>query len=113
MIRKGDVFWFGADPILGSEQGGRRPAVVVSRNTINDFSPVIVIVPITTYRGQRLYPSDVLLVSPDGGLKSDSVALGLQIRAVDKSRLGGRIGALNDSSIKNLEAALLKVLDIQ
>ena len=112
MIRRGEVYWFGADPILGSEQGGRRPAIIVSRNAINDSSPVIVIIPIITYRNQRLYPSDVLIQAPDGGLKSDSVALGLQIRAVDKSRLGTRIGTLDSATVAQIEAALLKVLDI-
>jgi mRNA interferase MazF len=86
-ILRGDVFLFEPDPTQGSEQSGRGPAVVVSRDAINDASRVIVVVPITTYRRQNLYPSDVLVIAPEGGIDADSVVLGLQIRSIDKSRL--------------------------
>lgn len=113
MIRRGEVYWFGPDPVMGSEQSGRRPAVVVSRDAINRSSPVLVIVPVTTHRSQLLYPSDVLVRAPEGGLEADSVLLGLQIRAVDKRRLGVRMGILRSSTVEKLERALLTVLDIQ
>ena len=112
MITRGTVLWFEPDPILGSEQAGRRPAVVISRNAVNEHSPVVVVVPVTTYRGQQLYPSDVLLQAPEGGLKSDSVVMGLHIRAVDKRRLRGEIGRLGQEAVGRIERAVLQVLDI-
>ena len=60
-MQRGDVFWFEPDPVRGSEQAGRRPAIIVSRDAINRVSPVVIVVPLTTYRGQTLYPSDVLI----------------------------------------------------
>ncbi|MBX3167273.1 MAG: type II toxin-antitoxin system PemK/MazF family toxin [Candidatus Eremiobacteraeota bacterium] len=112
-MRRGEVFWFGPDPAHGSEQSGRRPAVVVSRDAVNDSSPVIVVVPLTTYKKQRLYPSDVVVRPPDGGLTAESVVLGLQMRAIDKSRLGSRLGKLKESTLTQVENALLEVLDIR
>jgi mRNA interferase MazF len=112
-MQRGDVLWFEPDPVTGSEQAGRRPAVVLSRDAINRASPVVVIVPLTTYRGQRLYPSDVLVRAPEGGLSQDSVALGLHIRAVDKRRLGARLGRVDPTTLQQIEQGLLQVLDIQ
>jgi mRNA interferase MazF len=112
-MQRGDVFWFEPDPVLGSEQAGRRPAIVVSRDAINNASPVIIVVPLTPYRGQTLYPSDVLIRAPEGGLSQDSVALGLQIRAIDRRRLGPRLGRISSTTLKQLDQAILQVLDIQ
>ena len=111
-MRRGEVYWFEPDPIRGSEQAGRRPAVLVSRDSVNQASPVILVVPLTSYRGQHLYPSDVLIESPDGGLGQDSVAMALHLRAVDKDRIGALIGELTPVSLVKLESAILQVLDI-
>jgi len=111
-VVRGSVHWYVADPVLGSEQAGRRPALVVSRNSINRSSPVVIIVPLTTYRGQTLYPSDTLLEPPEAGIRQASVAIGLQIRAVDRRRLDGELGQLSRSAMTRIEAALLQVLDI-
>lgn len=111
-MQRGDVFWYEPDPVVGSEQAGRRPAVVLTRDAINRASPVVVMVPVTTYRGQRLYPSDVLLRAPEGGLTADSVAMALHIRSVDRRRLGARLGSLGVETILAVERAVLQVLDI-
>jgi mRNA interferase MazF len=74
---------------------------------------VILVVPCTTYRaGRRLYPSQVLLHAPDGGLDVDSVALGEQIRALATSRLGRRRGQLSATALTQLDRALLIALDL-
>jgi mRNA interferase MazF len=111
-MQRGDVFWFEPDPVRGSEQAGRRPAIIVSRDIINRVSPVIIIVPLTTYYGQTFYPSDVLIHAPDGGLSQDSVAMGLHIRAIDKQRLGARLGHISTATMAQVEQAILQVLDI-
>lgn len=110
---RGDVFWFEPDPVRGSDQAGRRPAIVVSRDTVNQASPVIIVVPLTTHRGQKTYPSDVLIRAPEGGLNQDSVALGLHISAIDKRRLGTQIGRVTPRTLREVEQAILQVLDVQ
>ncbi len=112
-MQRGDVFWFEPDPVFGSEQAGRRPGIVLSRDAVNRASPVIIVVQLTTYRGQALYPSDVLVRAPEGGLARDSVVLGLHIRAIDRRRLGQRLGCVYPSTLEQIEQAILQVLDIQ
>jgi mRNA interferase MazF len=111
-VKRGEVYYARLDPVEGSEQARTRPVVVVSRDAINTRSPVIVVVPCTTYREQMLYPSQILLYPPEGGLTRRSVAMAEQIRAVDKSRLGGLQGILSNAALQQLEEALLIALDL-
>jgi mRNA interferase MazF len=112
-LKRGDIFEARLDPTEGSEQAGFRPVVIVSRDAINQASPVVVVVPCTTYRGtRRIYPSQVLLRASEGGLRVDSVALGEQVRAIAKTRLGQRWGTLSNEALRNLERALLITLDL-
>jgi mRNA interferase MazF len=112
-LRRGEVFDARLDPTQGSEQAGTRPVVIVSRNAINEASPVVVVVPFTTYReGRRVYPSQVLVEPPDGGLGTKSLALGEQVRAISKSRLSTRRGALSMPVIRRIDEALLVTLDL-
>lgn len=112
-MRRGAVYDARLDPTEGSEQAGSRPVVIVSRDAINTVSPVVLAVPCTTYRlGRRLYPSQVLLHAPDGGLTADSVALGEQVRALAKSRLGRQRGMLSAEALTELDRALLIALDL-
>ena len=112
-MKRGEVYDARLDPTEGSEQAGSRPVVIVSRNAINAASPIVITVPCTTYRrGRRVYPSQVLLRAPDGGLEVDAVALGEQVRALAKSRLLRRRGALSSLTLAHLERALLIALDL-
>jgi mRNA interferase MazF len=112
-MRRGDVYWVRLDPTEGSEQAGTRPAVIVSRDSVNRASSVVVVCPLTSASNvTRLYPSDVLVQTPDGGLAVDSVILTLQIRAVAKTRLGHRLGALKPTTLQRLNHALDATLDL-
>ena len=112
-MRRGEVYDARLDPTEGSEQAGIRPVVIVSCDAINAASPVILVVPCTTYRaGRRLYPSQVLLQAPDGGLDVDSVALGEQVHALVTSRLGRRRGQLSPTTLNQFDRALLIALDL-
>ena len=112
-MNRGDVYLARLDPTEGSEQSGSRPVVVVSRDAINRSSPVVIVVPVTSWtKGRRIYPSQVLLTAPEGGLRSDSVALGEQVRAIAKDRLSGRWGALQGDTMHRIDRALLIVLDL-
>lgn len=112
-MRRGDVYDTRFDPIEGSEAGGRRPAVIVSRDAFNSASPVVVVVPCTTYReGRRIYPSQVLLRASQGGLSADSLAQTEQVRAVSKSRLVRHRGSLSSRTMSAVAGALAIVLDL-
>jgi mRNA interferase MazF len=112
-MQRGEVYWVRLDPIEGSEQAGTRPAVIVSRDAINRYSPVVVICPLTSATNvTRLYPSDVLVRAPEGGLLTDSVALTLHVRAVAKTRLGERLGKLEPTTVQRIAQALRITLDL-
>ena len=112
-MRRGDVFEARLDPVEDSEQAGTRPVIVVSRDAINEASPVVVVVPCTTSKPERrIYPSQVLLQAPDGGLRADSIALGEQVRAIAKTRLRARWGTLSSVAMRLLDRALLITLDL-
>jgi mRNA interferase MazF len=112
-VKRGEVFEARLDPTEGSEQAGVRPVVVVSRDAINQASPVVVVVPCTSHRApRRIYPSQVLLRAPEGGLKVDSVALCEQVRAVAGTRLIERWGMLSPATLRRIERALLITLDL-
>jgi mRNA interferase MazF len=112
-MKRGEVYWIRLDPIERSEQAGTRPGVIVSRDAINQYSPVVVICPLTgVHPLTRLYPSDVLVKAPKGGLQVDSVVLTLQVRAVAKSRLQRRLGQLEPDTMAQVDRALKITLDL-
>ena len=111
--RRGDVFAARLAPTIGSEQAGTRPVVVVSNDDFNDALPLVTIVPLTNYRaGRLLYPSESIVAAAGSGLRADSIALGQQIRTIDRSRLGRRIGTLPAEAIAGVERALRNHLDL-
>jgi mRNA interferase MazF len=113
VIRRGDVYMARLDPHEGSEQAGQRPVVVVSRDSINEHSSVIVIVPVTDRANKKtIYPSQVVLKAGDGGLTKDSVALGDQIRAISSSRLARYMGHVSVPSLSQIGSALKIALDL-
>ena len=111
-MRRGEVYSANLNPIQGSEQSGVRSVIVVSRNAINDNSPVVLVVPCTTDRGQRVYPSQVRLDAGEGGLRQNSIAMAEQVRAIDKRRLGELWGTLSERTLRQLDRALLIALDL-
>lgn len=112
-MKRGDVYLARLDPTESSEQAGTRPVIIVSRDAINASSPVVVVVPCTTFHpNRRLFPNHVHLRSPDGGLRADSIALGEQVRAIAKQRLLDRWGALSKPALNSVDRALLITLDL-
>lgn len=111
-MKRGEIYSANLNPTEGSEQSGNRPVVIVSRNAINRNSPVVLIVPCTTDRGQRVYPSQVRIGAGEGGLGQESIAMADQVRAIDKRRLGELWGALPDPTLRNLDLALVIALDV-
>ena len=111
-MKRGEVYNASLDPTTGSEQSGFRPVVLVSRDAINEYSPVVLVVPCAAFRGQRIYPTQVRIFAPDGGLDVDSVAMAEQMRVIDKSRMQDLRGTLSASSLRQLNRALLIALDL-
>jgi len=105
--KRGEIHLLRLDPTEGSEQAGTRPALVVSRDALNQASPVIVVCPFTDMkRVPRMYPCDVRVRAPEGGLTRDSAVLTGQVRAVAKSRLVKRLGELSAETMHEVEQAL-------
>ncbi len=112
-MKRGEVYDARLEPTEGSEQGGIRPVIIVSRDIINSSSPVILALPCTTYRqSKKVYPTQVLIKTPDGGLEKDSIAMAEQVRVLSKNRLIRLRGILLESTIKQLDRALLIALDL-
>ncbi len=112
-MTRGDVYEALLDPTKGSEQGGTRPVVIVSRDAININSPIVVIVPLSKRENHpRIYPSQVEIRSGNGNLSKDSVAMGEQVRAISKERLTKVIGHLPNAVIVKINAALKIALDL-
>ena len=112
-MMRGDVYDARLSPTEGSEQAGMRPVIIVSRNAINQYSPVIVVVPLTDAANlKRTYPSDVLIRQPEGGLTLDSVALTGQVRAIAKTRLLRQRGALSSEVVEQVVRALRVTIDL-
>jgi mRNA interferase MazF len=89
------------DPVIGSEQGKTRPALVISDEEVNRILPVTTILPITSLKpGRTVYPNEVFISKGTGGLKKESVILCHQIRAIDKRRIIFKLGNIEDSKLK-------------
>ena len=101
VIKRGDMFYADLSPVVGSEQGGIRPVLVIQNNTGNKYSPTIIVSAITSQMNKSKLPTHIELDSEEFGLKADSVVLAEQIRTIDKSRLKERIGHIDDDKIMN------------
>jgi len=110
VVKRGDVYIVELDPTRGSELKKTRPAVIIQNDVDNRYSPVTIIAPITSKFDTKLYPTEVLIKPPEGGLRIESVALLNQLRAVDKSRLGRRLGALKPATMALVNDGLTIVL---
>lgn len=94
------VFLASLDPSQGSEQAGKRPVLVISREQINQILPVVNVIPLSSHKGRRIYPNEVLLPAKTAGLNVDSIALCFQLRTLDKSRLEKDFGEIKDEGLK-------------
>ena len=101
VIKRGDMFYADLSPVVGSEQGGVRPVLIIQNDTGNKYSPTVIAAAITSQMGKNKLPTHIELDSDEFGLKSDSVVLAEQIRTIDKSRLKEKIGHNEDTSVMN------------
>lgn len=111
-IKKGDVYFASLNPIVGSEQDGERPVVVVQNNLANKHSPTIIVVPITTVLKRMELPTHIP-ISKNRFLKKDSMILVEQIRAIDKKRLKAYLGHLKPEQMKLVDSAIVNAVDLK
>ena len=99
VVKRGDMFYADLSPVVGSEQGGIRPVLIIQNNLGNKYSPTVIAAAITSQTSKNKLPTHIELDENTSGLKSSSVVLTEQIRTIDKSRLKEKIGHIDDSSI--------------
>jgi|SRR3989344_2027714 len=104
---RGEIYLVTFDPVRGREIAKTRPALIIQNDIGNRESAVVIVAAITSYKkSNHLYPVNIFVKAPEGGLKQDSVVLLDQIRSVDKQRLGQRLGKLNTESIIRINHAI-------
>lgn len=99
MIKRGDMFYADLSPVVGSEQGGIRPVLIIQNDTGNKYSPTVIAAAITSQVNKNKLPTHIEIPSEEFGLKTNSVILTEQIRTIDKSRLKEKIGHINDEKV--------------
>ena len=112
VIKRGDIFYADLRPVVGSEQGGVRPVLIIQNDTGNKHSPTVIIAAITSRVGVKAKLPTHYFVNTEGGLEAPSIVLLEQIRTIDKKRLDSYIGHLSDTHIVNINNALCISLGI-
>ena len=106
VIRRGDIFYADLSPVVGSEQGGVRPVLVVQNDIGNKFSPTIIVAAITSQINKAKLPTHIEINAQEYGLQKDSVILLEQVRTIDKKRIKEKIGHLDDKLREQVNEAL-------
>ena len=106
VVRRGEIYFADLSPVVGSEQGGMRPVLIVQNDTGNRHSPTVIAAAITSQTGKARLPTHIELSAHGCGLSRDSVILLEQIRTIDKSRLRERMGRLDDATMQAVNDAI-------
>ena len=99
MIKRGELYYADLSPVIGSEQGGVRPVLIVQNDIGNKYSPTIIAAAITSQINKAKLPTHIELIAGDYGLQKNSVILLEQLRTLDKKRLKEKIGEITDESM--------------
>ncbi len=106
IVKRGDIFYADLSPVVGSEQGGTRPVLIVQNDTGNRHSPTVIAAAITSQINKAKLPTHIELAGRACGLTKDSVILLEQIRTIDKKRLRERMGKLDDDLMDRVDSAI-------
>jgi mRNA interferase MazF len=104
--QRGEIYLVNFDPTIGSEIKKTRPALILQNDVSIQYSPITIVSAITSQFTEPLYPTEVLIKAPEGGLQIDSVALLNQIRSIDKQRLIQRLGVLDTVTMEDVDTAI-------
>lgn len=113
IIKRGDIFYADLSPVVGSEQGGIRPVIIIQNDVGNRYSPTVIVAAITSQINKAKLPTHVEISSEEYGLNKDSVVLLEQVRTLDKRRLKERIGHMTDEDMIKVDIALRISLDLK
>ncbi len=105
-VKRGDIYYADLSPVVGSEQGGVRPVLIVQNDVGNRYSPTVIAAAITSKMGKTRLPTHIDVYADRVGLAKDSVILLEQIRTIDKKRLGEKMGHLDDAVMAEVDNAI-------
>ncbi len=105
-IKRGDIFYADLSPVIGSEQGGLRPVLIVQNDVGNKYSPTVIAAAITSKMSKTKLPTHIDVPGEDAGLSKDSIILLEQIRTIDKKRLKEKMGHLSDETMSSVNSAI-------
>ena len=105
-MKRGDIYFADLDPVIGSEQGGRRPVLIIQNDLGNRFSPTVIALPLTGKMNKAPLRTHVPLIPPQGSVRRPSVILCEQVRTLEKSRLLRYLGKLTKEKMALVERAL-------
>lgn len=106
LVRRGDVFYADLSPVVGSEQGGTRPVLILQNDIGNQYSPTTIVAAITSQISKAKLPTHVEMKASESGLDKNSVVLLEQVRTIDKSRLSEKVTTLNDELMQKVNHAI-------
>lgn len=106
LIKRGDIYYADLSPVVGSEQGGVRPVLIIQNNVGNRYSPTVIAAAITSRGSKADLPTHIKLYADNSGLSRDSVVLLEQIRTIDKRRLKEKMGSLAPYDMNKVDQAL-------
>ena len=112
IVKKGDIYFADLSPVIGSEQGGVRPVLVVQNDVGNKYSPTVIVAAVTSQINKAKLPTHVEIQAQGNGLSRDSVVLLEQLRTIDKKRLKEKIGHIGEDIIEQTNEALTISLGI-
>ena len=105
-IKRGDIYYADLSPVVGSEQGGLRPVLIVQNDVGNKHSPTVIAAAITSRMGKTKLPTHIDIPGIEAGLVKDSVILLEQVRTIDKRRLKEKMGHLDDATMTHVNSAI-------
>ena len=113
IVKRGEIYYADLRPVVGSEQGGIRPVLIVQNDIGNKFSPTVIAAAITSQTGKTPLPTHIRVDAKDSGLLKDSVVLLEQVRTLDKRRLRTRMGALDEKDMARIDRAIFVSFGLQ
>ena len=112
-VKRGDIYYADLSPVVGSEQGGVRPVLIVQNDTGNRYSPTVIAAAITSQPNKAKLPTHIEISAPDHGLPRNSVVLLEQIRTLDKRRLREHMGHVDGELMEKIDAAIAVSFGLQ
>lgn len=106
IVKKGEIYFADLSPVVGSEQGGVRPVLIVQNDVGNKYSPTVIVAAVTSQINKAKLPTHVEVCAEGHGLSRDSVILLEQLRTIDKKRLQERIGKIDEEGLTRINEAL-------